>query len=185
MGHCRLLLGVLQLVKDLAQSSSKVTSQQLDWSGQPTGFGLAPAAAAACRVKLPKTAQGATAAAIAALAAASNPDRNTPSSAQHPPATVLAGSQLQDPLLPAWHAPGVSELYSRWLHAWGLVQPSTTLEAAMLLLLALCQAGKWAAAAVLYAADVSSVLEQLCSFVTPEVRLVLQKIYRWVLRGNG
>lgn len=122
---------------------------------------------------------------MAALAAASSPASNTRSSAKHPPATISAGSQLQNPLLPAWHTPGVSELYSTWLHAWGLGQPSTTLEAAMLLLLALCQAGAWTAAAVLYAADVSSVLEQLCSFVTSEIRLVLQKIYRWVLQGSG
>lgn len=80
-------------------------------------------------------------------------------------------------LQPAWHAPGVADTYMSWLHAWGLGQPSTTLEAALLLLLAVCQAGSWAAAAVLYGSDVSSLLEQLCGFAHPGVQAVVQRLY--------
>lgn len=82
---------------------------------------------------------------------------------------------------PAWAATGVSGAYSTWLQGWGLAgQPGTVLEALLLLLLVMCQAGSWAAAAVLYGSDVSSALEQLCGFVDPGVQAVLQRVYRKV-----
>ena len=72
----------------------------------------------------------------------------------------------------------MSDTYSAWLQAWGLAQPSETLEAALLLLLAVCQVGGWGAAGVLYGGDVSSLLEQLCGFVDPGVQAILQRLYR-------
>ena len=48
----------------------------------------------------------------------------------------------------------------------------------LLLLLALCQAGAWTAAAALYGSDVSSLLEQLCGFVDPGVQALVQRLYR-------
>lgn len=128
----------------------------------------------------------AVAAAAAATASAGLPP--APYSAAVAPA---ASVRLTDLLQPFWHAPGVTKTYSAWLSTcWGLTQqqqPATTLEAALLLLLALCQAGSWSAAAVLYASDVSAVLEQLCGFVRGsqtghggglQLHDVLQRVYR-------
>lgn len=143
----------------------KVTVQQLDWSGKPTGFSLAPAPAAACKTKVPKSSAASTAAAAAAVV------------------PVWAGNLPLSFLAPAWHSSAVVKTYDAWLQAWGLGEPSTTLTELLLLLLAVCQAGSWSAAAVLYGSDVSSVLEQLCSFADPGVQAVVQKLYRWGLQG--
>lgn len=81
-------------------------------------------------------------------------------------------------MLPTWHAADVTEIHTQFLQAWGLGEPTKPLEALLLLLLALCHAGSWSAAAVLYAADVSSVLEQLCGFTDPGTLALTGCLYR-------
>jgi hypothetical protein len=103
----------------------------------------------------------------------------TPAAPAEAAEPVLAGTSALSALLPAWQTPGASETYSAWVHAWGLGQPTSTLEGSLLLLLAVCQAGSWGAAAVLYGSDVSSLLEQLCYFADPGVQLITQKLYRY------
>jgi hypothetical protein len=189
------LAGVLQLLTGLVNSSPKVTTQQLDWNGKPTGFALAPTAAAFCRAtgntaglqgsnSTSTAAAAATCKAIAeaitaALGAPNNPPPAT-EQAIHPATAgpLLAGKQAHGSCSPAWHAPGVEETFNRFLQAWGLVEPTKTLEAVLLLLLALSQAGSWSAAAVLYAADVSSLLEQLCGFADAGILALIGCMYR-------
>lgn len=91
---------------------------------------------------------------------------------------LLAGERANSSFPPAWHAPGVEGTYSGFLQAWGLAEPTKTLEAVLLLLLELCQAGSWSAAAVLYAADVSSLLEQLCGFADAGTLALTGCLYR-------
>lgn len=197
---CRFVLhpaGVLQLLTDVVNSSPNVTTQQLDWNGKPTGFALAPTAAPFCRASttglqsLNSTSAAATAATFKAIAeapligqgSAHSPapaSEQTIQSAADMTGPLLAGKQvaLNGSLSPAWHAPRVDKTYSRFLQAWGLREPTKTLEAVLLLLLALCQAGSWSAAAVLYAADVSSTLEQLCGFADAGTLALTGCIYR-------
>jgi hypothetical protein len=105
--------------------------------------------------------------------------KETSASAAAAAEPVLAGNSALSLLLPAWQALAASETYSAWIQAWGLGQPSKTLEASLVLLLAVCQAGSWAAAAVLYGSDVSSLLEQLSGFADPGVQMITQKLYRY------
>lgn len=183
--HCPVChAGLLSLVRDLVKDSPKVTVQKCDWSGKPTGFALAPSAAEPCSTRISKS--SATAAATAGMAAALSTLLRPPSDLSTAPAVASAAApaaaadstSLHALLEPAWHVPGVADTYTAWLHAWGLGQLHTTLEAALLLLLAVCQAGSWAAAAVLYGSDVSSLLEELCGFAHPGVQAVVQRLYR-------
>jgi hypothetical protein len=160
---------LLQLLRGLVSSSPKVTTQQLDWGGKPTGFTLAPTAAPACKVKFTTSHPTAAAAAADALGTLAGK-----AAAAAQTSVLFQGLAFNA----AWAAPGVSETYSAWLRAWGLAQPGKTLEAALLLLLAVCQVGGWGAAGVLYGGDVSSFLEQLCTFVDLGAQAILQRLYR-------